>query len=125
MDQQTFECTLTDALKPMVGMTIGQELLNTLRATIPNIIARGILGMDQYENDTRVFAKKPMNFSRTKWYIADVNHNDYPDALDWCREQFGQRIKRPDAWSRWKADRCTFWFRDEKDYNWFTLRWGA
>jgi hypothetical protein len=64
-------------------------------------------------------------FSRAKWYEAKVPR-DQQAAFNWCVKQFGPEPKNTDAWSRWyfNVDR-TFRFRDEKDYHWFILRWGA
>lgn len=65
-------------------------------------------------------------FSRAKWYVADYDWVNQAEVLEWCRQQFGPHPQNPDAWSRW----CNHYservhFRDEKDYNWFVLRWGA
>ena len=141
MDKNTFEQNLYDALTPMIGKpAISQEIYDLVRTAIPKSIARDILGIQPmdtgvfyapyiplqfYEKDTRVFTKKPMNFSRAKWYRVDVEPQDWEDALDWAKEQFGQKPKNPDAWSRWYTGLCSITFRDEKDYNWFILRWGA
>ena len=62
-------------------------------------------------------------FSRAKWYEAKVPR-DQQAAFAWCVKQFGPEPKYTDAWTRWyfNVDR-TFRFRDEKDYEWFLLRW--
>ena len=65
-------------------------------------------------------------FSRAKWYQADFNSYEYAEVKEWCTQQFGPRPRVADAWTRWYdnyGDRI--FFRDEKDYNWFVLRWGA
>jgi len=65
-------------------------------------------------------------FSRAKWYVAEFDIDDYTDVVHWCRDQFGPHPNNPDAWSRWVhryEDRIHF--RDERDYQWFVLRWGA
>jgi hypothetical protein len=64
-------------------------------------------------------------FSRARWYEAKLYKN-VDAALDWCEQHFGLEPNHPDAWSRWyfNVDR-KFRFRDEKDYEWFLLRWGA
>lgn len=71
-------------------------------------------------------AKPKYQFSRAKWYVADYNWQDYTEVMLWCAEQFGPHPRQHDAWSRW-WDRYEgkVHFRDEKDYNWFVLRWGA
>lgn len=64
-------------------------------------------------------------FSR-KWHIANFKWQDYNEVNRWCIEQFGPHPQNPDAWCRWAhyyEDQIHF--RDERDYNWFILRWGA
>ena len=63
-------------------------------------------------------------FSRANWYVAEYNNKHHFEVLEWCTQQFGPYPARPDAWSRWVnmySERIHF--RDEKDYNWFVLRW--
>lgn len=67
-------------------------------------------------------------FSRAKWHKADLWNSDHrmDEVREWCVEQFGPQDHNPDAWSRWtNSMNSTFRFRDQKDYNWFVLRWGA
>lgn len=71
-------------------------------------------------------------FSRAKWYTAPLNGNgtwrfsdEYNEIIAWCAEQFGPHPKRHDAWSRWYVGLGFINFRDERDYQWFVLRWGA
>ena len=65
-------------------------------------------------------------FSRAKWYEAEYDWIDYGESMAWCAEQFGPHPRQHDAWSRW-WDRYEgkVYFRDERDYQWFVLRWGA
>jgi len=73
------------------------------------------------------FPPKPKyQFSRSKWYAAEYDWIDYGEAMAWCAEQFGPHPRQHDAWSRW-WDRYEgkVYFRDERDYQWFVLRWGA
>lgn len=72
-----------------------------------------------------MFATKPKyQFSRAKWYTADFNSKHYDEVRAWCTHHFGKEDKVHNAWSRWKhiyEDRI--FFRDEKDYMMFVLRW--
>ena len=64
-------------------------------------------------------------FSR-EWYVAEYDWVHQSEVLEWCKQQFGPHPQNPDAWSRWKnhfSERIHF--RDEKDYQWFLLRWGV
>lgn len=72
------------------------------------------------------FAPEPKyKFSR-EWHVAEYDWVHYGEVMAWCAEQFGPHPRQHDAWSRW-WDRYEgkVHFRDEKDYNWFILRWGA
>lgn len=65
------------------------------------------------------------NFSR-KWFVVDFSDRDYMAVREWCVEMFGPEDKFPNAWSRWQHRyEHRIFLRDEKDYNWFVLRWGA
>ncbi len=64
-------------------------------------------------------------FSRN-WYVADFDTANYDEVRTWCKKQFGEEDKFPTAWSRWQhRHEDQIYFRDERDYNWFILRWGA
>lgn len=68
---------------------------------------------------------KQYQFSRARWYEAKLPR-DAQGAFNWCVENFGPEPKNPDAWSRWYFNvERRFRFRDEQDYAWFVLRWGA
>jgi hypothetical protein len=65
-------------------------------------------------------------FSRANWYVAEFDWVHQHAVLAWCSQQFGPHPARPDAWSRWYnkySERIHF--RDEKDYQWFLLKWGV
>jgi len=63
-------------------------------------------------------------FSRAKWYEADYDWIHYDEVRKWCTEQFGPHPTQHDAWSRWDHRyEGRIYFRDQKDYNWFVLRW--
>jgi len=80
---------------------------------------------------TSVALKKLMpkyQFSRAKWYEVHLMFKSYDpiqERLDWCEQTFGPQPTRADAWCRWYTRHTTLRFRDEKDYQWFALRWGA
>ena len=68
--------------------------------------------------------KAKYTFSRAKWYVADYDWLNYVEVMNWCHEQFGPHDKHPDAWSRWSdMHNGGIFFRDEKDYSWYVLRW--
>ncbi len=64
-------------------------------------------------------------FSRN-WYQAPFDPKHYYEVDVWCSQQFGPHPARPDAWSRWwHKFEDSILFRDEKDYQWFLLRWAV
>jgi hypothetical protein len=67
------------------------------------------------------------NFSRAKWYEASYGLHDVIEVFDWCEQHFGQCPEHLDAWCRWYSDRPwkAIKFRDERDYQWYILRWGV
>ena len=70
--------------------------------------------------------KNPYKFSRANWYVAEFDWVHTREVLEWCYYQFGPHPRNPDAWSRWYNNYGEkIHFRDEKDYEWFVLRWGA
>jgi len=140
----TIQKQLNDALAQFIGQpntaNTQKAVLSIIRQTVPDLLANDIVGVQPmsmsmgafyapyiplqfYQKDTRVFTKKPMNFSRAKWYRVDIEPQDWKDALNWAEEQFGRKPKNPDAWSRWYTGLCSITFRDERDYIMFTLRW--
>ena len=75
-----------------------------------------------------VFKQPKYQFSRSKWYEAVMpwhRRAEVPEWLAWCTEQFGPGPAVRDAWTRWYCSMSVLYFRDEEDYVWFTLRWGA
>jgi len=60
-------------------------------------------------------------------------HNDkWNDMMAWCVEVFGPSKSAiwgenpiPEPTERWYANNDKFWFRDQKDRDWFTLRWAS
>ena len=88
-------------------------------------------GPDQGLIKTRYDTSKSLKykFDRAKWYVAEYRWEDNNEVLEWCTQQFGPAPRKPDAWTRWTAQNhlppVQIRFRDQKDYNWFVLRWGA
>lgn len=100
-----------------VMLTGQQQLLCTLTYFYPETKINAALN------------RLPMNlykFSRAKWYVAEFDWVHTGEVLEWCSQQFGPHPRNPDAWSRWVNKYGEkIHFRDEKDYHWFILRWGA
>jgi hypothetical protein len=58
--------------------------------------------------------------------VAPMNAEGlWPDMMSWMVETFGPSA-RDGVWTpdqRWYANNAKFWFRDQKDRDWFVLRW--
>ena len=68
--------------------------------------------------------KSKYRFSRAKWYEAEYDWIHYGEVCEWCTKQFGPHPNQQDAWSRWDHRyEGRIYFRDEKDYVLFVLRW--
>lgn len=110
------------------NITISNQMISLIRKQIPAMVAQQIVGV-QPMNDVRLFKlRNPLKykFSRAKWYVAEFDTKYYLEVDEWCAQQFGPHPNCPDAWSRWVHKyEDKIHFRDEKDYQWFVLRWGA
>lgn len=76
---------------------------------------------------TQAVIKPKYSFSR-KWHEVHLMFKSWDpvqERIDWCEQTFGAQPSNPDAWSRWYTSFTTLRFRDEKDYQWFILRWGT
>lgn len=65
-------------------------------------------------------------FTRANWFVAEFDDRYYFEVEAWCSQQFGPHPARPDAWSRWfHKYENKIHFSNEKDYQWFLLKWGV
>ena len=66
--------------------------------------------------------------SRVGWY-----NQEWQDMVQWCIETFGStsdlwtesKNLTPTPCQRWYTNNAKFWFRDQRDRDWFTLRWSS
>lgn len=58
----------------------------------------------------------PGNKPETEWIVLHTNGMS-PEVPAWLEENFGAE------WGRWFILNRTIYIREEKDYNWFCLRW--
>jgi len=68
-------------------------------------------------------------------WVPDRNgfyNQEWQDMMAWCVEVFGPSKSAiwgenpiPEPTERWYANNAKFWFRDQKDRDWFTLRWAS
>ncbi len=109
-------------------------LIPSIRIFYPTLIAQQIVGVQhmttgglhEYLLDIKFeyHVHPRYKFSR-KWYIGEAKSiMDKTVVVEWCETNFGSHPKNPDAWSRWyRYSTSKFYFRDEKDYTLFLLRW--
>lgn len=109
-------------------------LIPLIRTFYPTLIAQQIVGVQAMtgvlHNDYLFDIKFEYHvhprykFSR-KWYIGEAKSiMDKTVVVEWCETNFGPHPKNPDAWCRWyRYSTSKFYFRDEKDYTLFLLRW--
>jgi hypothetical protein len=109
-------------------MTLEEEIINKAGKVMANDIDIEILmsAMDW----------KPFEFSEGRVYDAryltvhPTNGSRWNEMMAWMIETFGPSgtPENPGCWSpdqRWYANNAKFWFREEKDRNWFVLKWSS
>jgi len=84
--------------------------------------------------DTGTVYSKRYYTVKPQW-VPDRNgfyNQEWQDMMAWCVEVFGPSTSRiwgenpiPEPMERWYANNAKFWFRDQKDRDWFTLRWSS
>lgn len=73
--------------------------------------------------------KSKYKFSRAKWHTVDIGDGiwrlgrEYNEIIEWCTQHFGKHPNRPDAWSRWWVGVGSIYFREEKDFVFYQLKW--
>jgi hypothetical protein len=68
-----------------------------------------------------------INKDQRRFGVGITDYNGYlqlEEVYKWCCEQFGDRNDRYNN-PRWDANyfKHTYWFKFEKDRDWFVLRW--
>ncbi len=107
-------------------------IIPIIRNLYPKLIAQQIVGVQPmttggpsiFEIRFDYHVHPRYKFSR-KWYVGEINSKaDKTDVIEWCNLHFGPHPKNPDVWCRWyRYSTSKFYFRDEKDYALFLLRW--
>jgi hypothetical protein len=68
----------------------------------------------------------------SRYYCVEPIGGNWMDMETWCSDTFGEcgdrdkiwgEIKTPEPLQRWYMNNRKFWFKEEKDRNWFVLRW--
>ena len=104
-----------------------QALCQKIDAVCQEIVMKQLMSGDRtflYTSYTPTFTKPKYQFSRTKWYEANLPWQQSKEVIAWCTAQFGQRPAERDAWTRWYHSMSILHFRDHDDYMLFVLTWG-
>lgn len=113
-----------------------QKTIDMLRHTIPATVAQSIVGVQPIDTGSffapyipKAMSNPKYQFSRAKWYTVDIGDGmwrlgrEYNEIIEWCTEHFGKHPKKPDAWCRWWVGVGSIYFRDEKDFVFYQLKW--
>lgn len=71
-----------------------------------------------------------------RYYCVEPVGGNWPEMEQWCLDSYGtcgsvwqsgrdhnKAYKAPEPGARWYTNNRKFWFRHEKDRDWFILRW--
>lgn len=67
----------------------------------------------------------------SRYYTVEPIGGDWFDMETWCHETFGNtgniwnetKSLTPEPLQRWYANNRKFWFRNERDRDWFIIKW--
>jgi hypothetical protein len=98
----------------------GKQLADEIDKQVLTSVGMGYIFEFYLEHSTgTVFGKEYLT-------VAPMNAEGlWPDMMSWMVETFGPSA-RDGVWTpdqRWYANNAKFWFRDQKDRDWFVLRW--
>jgi len=105
----------------MSGRRAGKSMLNA---------AYGRLYNDIFEQPVSDLILSEGKVYGARYYCVQPIGGSWKDMELWCTETFGPTVGSiwgespvPQPGQRWYMNNRKFWFRTEKDRNWFTLRW--
>lgn len=67
----------------------------------------------------------------SRYYCVEPVGGNWPDMEIWSLDTYGNcgsawdENKAPELNARWYMNDRRFWFREEKDRNWFIMKWSA
>ena len=103
-----------------------QYMLDKASAQLSEHIDRMVLAGSGFVFDFYLEYSTGKVFGHDYLTVAPMNAEGmWPDMMLWMITTFGPTAKdgiwTPDQ--RWYANNAKFWFRDQKDRDWFVLRW--
>ena len=106
--------------------SIEQDILDRASKRLADDIDRSLLKSMGHVFDFYLEYSTGKVFGHEYLTVAPMNAEGvWYDMMEWMVETFGPTAKdgvwTPDQ--RWYANNAKFWFRDQKDRDWFVLRW--
>lgn len=87
---------------------------------------------DIYNNPVRDLVLGEGKVYGSRYYTIEPQGGNWLDMESWCLDTFGGPgthiwgdNKAPEPAQRWYMNNRKFWFRNQKDRDWFILRWSA
>ena len=107
-------------------MTLEEEILNDVAKQLANQIDTQVLKGMGYVFDYYLEYGRGTICGQEYLSVAPMNAEaQWSDMMAWMIKTFGptpfDSIWMPDQ--RWHVNNAKFWFRDQKDRDWFVLRW--
>lgn len=112
-------------------MTLEQAILEDAAQRMSDDIDKEVLKNIGYVFEFYLEYSKGTVFGHEYLTVAPMNaEGKWSDMMAWMVEIFGTSgtPENPGCWSpdqRWYVNNAKFWFRNEKDFNWFVLRWSS
>jgi hypothetical protein len=107
-------------------MTLEEAILEDAAQKISDDIDKQILKGVGLVFDFYLEYSKGKVYGQEYLTVAPMNaEGRWSDMMEWMVNSFGPTHK-DGAWTpnqRWYVNNAKFWFRDQKDRDWFVLRW--
>ena len=108
----------------ITGRGVGKSVLQTQMAAYKRMFD------DIYQRPVEDLVLSEGTVYGARYYCVEPLGGNWADMEVWCTQTFGDPGDRiwdsgpaPLPARRWYMNNRKFWFRNEKDRNWFTLRW--
>ncbi len=128
--QQIFDQITSSGIKPKeilvmtAGRSVGKSMFSAqaLKRMMDDINSRPV--EDILLSEGKVYG--------SRYYTAEPIGGNWPEMEAWCYKTFGDDVspiwgadKAPEPAQRWYKNNRKFWFREQKDRDWFILRWSS
>ncbi len=118
--QQTIKTAIEDGSKVVLSTArqMGKSDLNWkhIQDLLVNVLHKN---MSQLIIDTGTV------FGEEYWSVEPVG-GDWLAIMEWCHKTYGNHSDpRKEPGGRWYTESRKIWFREQKDRDWFVLRWNS